>query len=382
MQPIVFPDVPFDHELVTDLIQVERVRVDFRTEHSLDPLTLELRGLFQHLTSMMSARIEGNRTTVAEAIQGTRAARAAGQRADDAIQEILQLEEATDHIDQLAHEGRLRLNHQLVRDLHHLAVADLQREGDRTPGAYRRVPVAISGAEHQPPGPEAVQADMDQLLDFAQREVPPQQQLLQIALVHHRFTWIHPFSNGNGRVSRLLTYAMLVNQGYTSSTSARPVNPTAVFGADRQSYYEHLARADSLEPDDLFAWCAYVIHGLRADLSTVVRLADLAFVVDGIIVPALRAAVSAAVITPEDADIIEHAARRGTCRAGDFSEVIPGSSSTRSQRLRRLVSTGYLQILSNPRRYAVDLRRSPLTIHVVRRLDELGMLPAILRDHD
>lgn len=44
MQPIVFPDVPFDHELVTDLIQVERVRVDFRTEHSLDPLTLELRG--------------------------------------------------------------------------------------------------------------------------------------------------------------------------------------------------------------------------------------------------------------------------------------------------------------------------------------------------
>ncbi|MDN8946364.1 hypothetical protein Q0P05_14315, partial [Staphylococcus aureus] len=92
--PIVFPDVPFDHELVTDLIQVERVRVDFRTEHSLDALTLELRGLFQHLTSMMSARIEGNRTTVAEAIQGTRAARAAGQRADDAIQEILQLEEA------------------------------------------------------------------------------------------------------------------------------------------------------------------------------------------------------------------------------------------------------------------------------------------------
>lgn len=382
MQPIVFPDVPFDHELVTDLIQVERVRVDFRTEHSLDPLTLELRGLFQHLTSMMSARIEGNRTTVAEAIQGTRAARAAGQRADDAIQEILQLEDATDHIDKLAREGRLRLNHQLVRDLHHLAVADLQREGDRTPGAYRSIPVAISGAEHQPPGPEAVQADMDQLLDFAQCEVPPQQQLLQIALVHHRFAWIHPFSNGNGRVSRLLTYAMLVNQGYTSSASARPVNPTAVFGADRQSYYEHLARADSLEPDDLFAWCAYVIHGLRADLSTVVQLADLAFVVDGIIVPALRAAVSAAVITSEEADIIEYAARRGTCRAGDFSEVIPGSSSTRSQRLRRLVSTGYLQILSNPRRYAVDLRRSPITIHVVHRLDELGMLPAILRDHD
>lgn len=382
MEPITFPHVPFDHPLVTDLFEVERVRVDFRAEQSLDPLALELRGLFQHLTSMMSARIEGNRTTVADAIQGTRLARESGDRADDAIQEILQLEDATEHIDWLAHEGRLRLDHQLVRDLHRLAVADLQREGDRTPGSYRQTQVTISGAEHQPPGPGAVQADMDQLLEFARRQVPPQQQLLQIALVHHRFTWIHPFTNGNGRVSRLLTYAMLVNLGYTSSTSARPVNPTAVFGADRQAYYAHLARADSLDPGDVFDWCAYVIHGLRTDLSTVVQLADPRFVVDSVILPALRTATSTATVTSAEAAAIELAARRGTCRAGDFAEAIPGSASARSQRLRRLVEAGHLQVLPDPRRYAVDLRRSPITIHVVRRLDELGMLPAILRDHD
>lgn len=380
MDPLEFPEVPFGHPIVTDLFDVERVRVEFRTERALDPLALELRGLFQSLTSMMSARIEGNRTTVADVIAGARSARETGRRADDAIQEILQLEAATAHIDELAEQGRLRISHQLIRDLHRLSVADLQREGDRTPGAYRRTHVAISGTDHQPPGPESVQADMEQLVEFARREVVPQHQLLQIALVHHRFTWIHPFTNGNGRVSRLLTYVMLVNLGYTSSSSARPVNPTAVFGADRQAYYEHLARADSLRPDDVFAWCSYVIRGLRTDLTAVTRLADPGFIADQVLRPALDSAVAAAAISPADAIVVEKAAQLGTCRAGDLADVLPGSASARSQRLRRLVEAGHLQVLRSPRRYAVDLRRSDLTILVVRRLDELGMLPAILHD--
>ncbi|WP_330445961.1 Fic family protein [Kocuria rhizophila] len=380
MQPMVFPEVDFASALVTDLFALERVRVDFRTEHLDDPLGLELRRLFQGLTSVMSARIEGNRTTVADVVAEARRAAATGQPAADAVREILQLEQATDYMDELAAHGRLSLTQGLIRELHQLAVQGLEREGDEHPGSYRTIPVGLAGASHVPPAPGSVQADMDQLLEFANKEVPAQHQLLQIALVHHRFVWIHPFANGNGRVSRLLTYAMLSNQGYTSRSAARPLNPTAVFGADRQSYYNHLAGADSLSPEGVLAWAGYVIHGLKDDMDRVSRLAAPRFISEEVVGPSVNAALAAGELTETEADVIYAVARQGRAKAGDLEDVIKGSPSNRSHRLRRMVESGLLQKMSGPGRYVVSLHRNVLTKHVVHRLNQLDMLPAILRD--
>lgn len=382
MQPITFPPIDFNSPLVSDLIDVERVRVDFRTEQLDDPLTLALRSLFQGLTSLISARIEGNRTTVANVIAEVRRVKGTGEQAQDAVREIIQLEDATNYIDRLAKTGSLHISHGLLRELHALSINGLEREGDRHPGRYRTVPVAIAGAQHIPPGPSAVQADMDQLLGFANQEVPSQLQLIQVALVHHRFVWIHPFNNGNGRVSRLLTYAMLVKQGYTSPSTARPLNPTAVFGADRQAYYDHLSQADALTPEGTLAWCTYVIRGLREDLLAVTRLSDRSFVAEEVFAPALNAALGDKLLSDSDANILYEVARQGTSKPGDLAELIPGSASARSHKLRRLVEAGLLQKTGQPKRYAISLRHNDLTIYVVRRLDELGMLPSILRDED
>lgn len=380
MLPIHFPQIDFSSQLVSDLIALERVRVDFHTEQSDDPLTLEIRRLFQSLSSVMSARIEGNRTTVADVIAEARRAKDTGDSAADAVREILQLEEATEYIERLAAEGRLEISHVLVRDLHRLSVEGLEREGDPQPGSYRVSGVAISGATHIPPDPASVQVDMDQLIEFANRDVQPQFQLLQVALVHHRFVWIHPFANGNGRVSRLLTYAMLIKRGYTSRSTARPLDPTAVFGADRQAYHDHLARADSLSDEGSLAWCSYVISGLLDDLQGVTRLTDRTYVVDEVYANGLNSAIRDRVLTQSDADVLYEVARRGASKAGDLSDVIPGTQSSRSQKLGRLMKSGYIQRVGKPQRYAISLWQNDLTIHMVRRLDELGMLPSILRD--
>ncbi|WP_287429078.1 Fic family protein, partial [Sphingobium sp.] len=34
-----------------------------------------------------------------------------------------------------------------------------------------------------------------------------------LATAHHRFNWIHPFPDGNGRVSRLMSHAMALKAG-------------------------------------------------------------------------------------------------------------------------------------------------------------------------
>ena len=43
------------------------------------------------------------------------------------------------------------------------------------------------------------------------------QTIIAIGAAHHRFLWIHPFYDGNGRVARLLSHAMLLRSGVGSS---------------------------------------------------------------------------------------------------------------------------------------------------------------------
>ena len=49
----------------------------------------------------------------------------------------------------------------------------------------------------------------------------PKYDLLKVAIAHHRFVWVHPFSNGNGRTVRLFTYAMLVKLGFNVNGISR-----------------------------------------------------------------------------------------------------------------------------------------------------------------
>ncbi len=57
---------------------------------------------------------------------------------------------------------------------------------------------------------------MEELIDFIENYEKDKRwyDFLKIAIAHHRFVRIHPFQNGNGRMVRLLTYAMLIKYGF------------------------------------------------------------------------------------------------------------------------------------------------------------------------
>ncbi len=85
-------------------------------------------------------------------------------------------------------------------------------------GAWKRQPnnpLRPNGTIHQYCPPEFVQDEIDQLLEWhAQHEslgVCPE---VEAAWLHHRFTQIHPFQDGNGRVARALTAAIFLKAEY------------------------------------------------------------------------------------------------------------------------------------------------------------------------
>ncbi len=111
----------------------------------------------------------------------------------------------------------------IIKEIHSLVLID--RPEDK--GVYRRIPVRIMGAVHEPPQPYLVPIQMEQLVqEFSNAKQHP---IVSAALFHLKFEGIHPFIDGNGRTGRLVLNLTLMQNGYP------PIN---VKFADRQRYYD------------------------------------------------------------------------------------------------------------------------------------------------
>ncbi len=82
-------------------------------------------------------------------------------------------------------------------------------------GVYRAVRVFISGSKHPLPAPEKIPSLMKAFISWFNQQENKIHPVEFAALVHQRFVFIHPFVDGNGRVSRLLMNLALLRAGYT-----------------------------------------------------------------------------------------------------------------------------------------------------------------------
>ena len=158
-----------------------------------------------------------------------------------------------DHMEAIGHKEAFEFVSELVKDnvpisesiikqIHYLVLAD--KKEDR--GVYRRVPVRIMGAQHEPVQPYLIEPKMEQLLrDFA---ASTEHIVTKLARFHIEFEGIHPFIDGNGRTGRLLVNLELMKAGYP---------PIDIKFTDRIAYYnafdEYYAKHDLSVMENLFA---------------------------------------------------------------------------------------------------------------------------------
>jgi len=82
-------------------------------------------------------------------------------------------------------------------------------------GVYRKNVAYISGSEYPLPLPERLESLMLRLPATIKALRKKYHPVISSALVHKEFVFIHPFVDGNGRVSRLLMNLILLQEGYT-----------------------------------------------------------------------------------------------------------------------------------------------------------------------
>jgi len=123
-----------------------------------------------------------------------------------------------------------------IEEIDILKVHELIFEGvDKNAGKYRAGQVRISGADFMPPLPQEIKPKTDALLDWLRKNPDELRPIEFAAVFHHQFVCLHPFSDGNGRVSRLLMNCILLKYRYPF---------VIILKNDRKRYYRTLREAD------------------------------------------------------------------------------------------------------------------------------------------
>ncbi|MDR9443131.1 MAG: Fic family protein [Schleiferiaceae bacterium] len=122
-------------------------------------------------------------------------------------------------------------------------------------GSYKEEPNSVrlpNGEIFDYASPEETPAQMGELMKWYREEETKLHPVTLAALFHYKFVRIHPFDDGNGRISRLLMNYVLLRNGYP---------PVVIKSEDKQKYLQALRRADVGNYEDFVTYIAEQVVG-------------------------------------------------------------------------------------------------------------------------
>jgi Fic family protein len=280
----------------------------------------------------------------------------AGEFDRDEARRNLQIEAAAHirvqaEVDRMAAEGRLpeAASVDFIRWLHRefyrdapdamLRIRGAGRDFTMRPGEWR------SGAEHDvavgrhvPPASDRVDEFMRYFADrYRFDRMGKAGRVIAMAGAHHRFNYIHPFPDGNGRVSRLMSHAMAwsadvaahglwsISRGLARGLESRTEYKQMMDLADtpRQADVDGRGNLSERALVDFVVWFLRVAVDQVTFMSTLFELDTLA--------GRLRALVAERDLKPEAARLLEEVLVRGEVERGEASRItgLPERSARR-----------------------------------------------------
>ncbi|RAU22706.1 Fic family protein [Paramagnetospirillum kuznetsovii] len=350
-------------EALSDSV-AELAAASARLGHALHPRTAaSLADLVRIMNSYYSNLIEGHNTRPRDIERAL-----LGQFDSDSKRRNLQMEAAAHvrlqaDIDRQAAEGALSepASPDFVRWLHAefycdappemLTIRGTGREFVMTPGAWRSGPDQdVAVGRHLPPSSDRVAAFMEHFVDRYRFEpLGKAARILAIPAAHHRFNYIHPFPDGNGRVARLMSHAM-AHQAGIGAHGLWSISRGLARGLDSRGDYKRMMdHADMPRQGDLDgrgnlsqrALIDFSLWFLRVCLDQVTFMSGL-FELDTL-ARRLRMLVERSdSLKPEAARLLEEALIRGEIERGDMPRITGLPERTARRVFNDVVAAGLL----------------------------------------
>lgn len=319
--------------IAADLAAIERSRGFLEAAKLSDEWIARMSRRALLLEAHHTTHIEGTQLSIEQAERLWSGQNVAQANADDA-RELLNYRAAFDLVssylisDEPITEG-------LIREIHRRLVEGV-RGGQGGPGRYRTVQNFVASSTtgaiiYTPPPPEDVPPLMHNLVAWLQAETGIHPVLVagiaQFQLVH-----IHPFLDGNGRTSRLLSTLCLYRTGYDFK---QLFTISEYYDRDRTRFYQAIQSVRD-QGMDLTGWLGFFVHGLGTQLAEVRTRGENAMHSDML--------ARDHQLNARQAIALDHLMNAGRLTLGDMEKLLPSVHRRTLQRdLRDLVKKGLIR---------------------------------------
>jgi Fic family protein len=279
-----------------------------------------------------TTHIEGTQLSIEQAEQVWAGREVAGTDADD-VRELLNYRSAFELVSEYLSSGA-PISEGLIREIHKRLVFGV-RGGKAMPGEWRKVQNFVANNQtgtiiYTPPPAAEVPPLMRELVEWLREEEAIHPVLIagvaQFQLVH-----IHPFVDGNGRTSRLLSTLCLYRAGYDFK---RLFTISEYYDRDRAAFYSALQRVREANMD-LTGWLEFFVTGLETQLQEVRAKGE----------QAIRADVIAAAkrLNSRQASLVAAFLERTSLSLAECEKTLPNVARRTVQRdLKHLVDAGLI----------------------------------------
>jgi Fic family protein len=218
-----------------------------------------LRRILQASSIESSTSIEGFHVSAGEAV-----AIVSGQESptpdDENRQAVACYARAMDHVGVMARDPGFYWNDRVILDLHFDACY-FQR--DKNPGQWRSGPIGVTGGNgriiYQAPDAEEVAGLMGEVVDWLESGELDAHVVVRAAMAHLHVVSVHPFRDGNGRISRITQSLVLACEGLLSPEFA---SIEEYLGEHTPDYYNALQQVQGgrYQPErDATDWVSFCI---------------------------------------------------------------------------------------------------------------------------
>lgn len=268
------------------------------------------------------------------------------------VTEVVNYKRALSYIDRLS-QKKNPFTTKTILTIHRMVMDNLlPRE---KVGVFRTTPIyvvdIVGGKDklrYTGPRANTVSSLIDELLNWMNVHAPTLHPVLVAGILHFEFVSIHPFADGNGRVTRLLTLLYLFWKNYAFR---KVLVPETHYFEDRKKYYTALGQARTYEKQrtsDITPWLTYFVDGL---LQAATGIAEK---VTKISLSGEKSEV--VTLTPGDYRIVDFISSMGKTSINDIVRAVELPKRTVQRRLNYLTRNGVL----------ARIGRGPATMYTIR----------------
>jgi len=323
------PQYTITDKLATNMRKVGEIIGFLNSQALSDTVLMTMTSEARALSSFSSTQIEGNPIPLTDV---KKIIKSQPSIIKDTEREVLNYNKAILVLDKKIKNGGIgKLSNQLICDTQKIVIDGLLSNSYQ--GKYRKEPVFVNDplkgeTVYLPPDAKDVNPLMTDLVNYVntkENEIDP---LIIAGIFHKQAVIIHPFMDGNGRTTRLITKTLLAKLGintfplfsfesYYNNNVTRYFEKVGVLG----NYYDIVSSIDFTE------WLEYFTEGILDELNRVISK-----------FPQYRER-----LEPHHKKILEYIHEHGSITAREYSQITLRAKATRIQDFKKLTDMRLIQ---------------------------------------